>query len=157
MCLQVMLKHTLTHTHADYKHMRTQWVLAEPTVFVDVKMSLRVCLGVYSRPACVHHSWPKGELYLCKCLTIIAPSPAAIHISSYPRLLPLLALSTTLWSPASCEWSIMTGSRTQGMMGPRPRWQQSPGRFFKRQRSTSEQRWGRFSEVREAQATPQGE
>lgn len=33
---------------------------------------------------CVFPSWPKGELYLCKCLTIMAPSPAAIHFSFTP-------------------------------------------------------------------------
>lgn len=75
----------------------------------------------------------------------------------HPHLLPLLALSITHWSQASSEWSIMTGGRTQGMMGHRRCWQQSPGSFFKRQRSTSEKCWGRVSEVREAQAPPQGE
>lgn len=84
-----------------------------------------------------HHSFPCSHPY-----------------PPHPHLLTLLALSTTLWSPASCAWSITTGSRTQTMMGHRPRWQQSPGSFFKRQRTTSEQHWGRHLEVRKAQAPP---
>lgn len=107
-------------------------------------------------------------LYPCVCLPLTSErgvvfmqifpqsSPLPLQPPISPYLLTLSALSITLWSPASSEWSITMGSRTRRMMVHRPRWQQSPGSFFKRQRSTSEQHYGRLSEVREAQAAPLG-
>lgn len=102
----------------------------------------RVCSSLMTQRGVVfmqmrgnQHSLPRGH-------------PLFNPLFNPPPLLAPLAPSTTLWSPASCEWSITTGSGTRRMMGHRPPWQPSPGSFFKRQRSTSEPSWGRVSEVR---------
>lgn len=95
--LQVILKHTHTHTpQANPATWGSGW-----SVFFDTKMRLGVCLGVYFKPVCVHPSWPKGELYLCKCITIIAPTPAAIHVFFTPTPHSPHSLPLQLWVPHS--------------------------------------------------------
>lgn len=154
MCFLYKHTHILSHTCADHTCRQTQWVLAQKTVFVDAKNEIESMFGCLFLPRmCSLFMTQRGVVFM-QMPHNHHKFPCSHPYPPHPHLLTLLALSTTLWSPASCAWSIMTGSRTQTMMGHCPRWQQSPGSFFKRQRTTSEQHWGRHLEVRKAQAPP---